>query len=263
MEQKTVELRAARFSDRVVAYLLDTVPFGLGAVASVWLWTGPLGRVPSLEVLSAISAGWMTLALGVQLVGNLTGATPGKRLMGLRVLRRDGTSLGFGRALARALFWGLGQTAAHAGFLVALCNRENRALHDYVAGTVVIEAYRKSRSEGAALFLAAALSAIGIFSFQLWRGWSAPTEADRLAVARAEEGLFIFAETQDAHFARTGRYAANVAELADASGDAAVFIQALSEIYQPQLSLEGGNRGWRVKVRAKDRRKTLLTASGP
>ena len=73
------------------------------------------------------------------------GQTPGKRLLGIRVIRRNGTSLGFeGRRCANLVrvvdmlpgFYGV-------GFLTAASNREHCRLGDLAADTLVVHLERR------------------------------------------------------------------------------------------------------------------------
>lgn len=264
MDTGTIEARAARFSDRFVAYLLDTVPFGVGAAATAWALLGPLGKPPTPELLALVGAAWVTAVFAYQLVGNLKGATIGKRLLGLRVVSRDGGQPDFLRCLIRASVWLIGTTAGSFGFLVALFNRENRTLHDYASGTVVVEAYPKSAAQGAALFLVGALSVIGLFGFQIYAGWSKPTPSDRAAVAKATQGLAVIAQVQEAYKEKHGTYAASIDQLAEASGDPAEFRTAMAVLFRPEpFRMEAGNRGWRIRAVALDRRGTPVVREGP
>lgn len=264
MEQAPIEVRAARFSDRFVAYLLDGVPFGAGAVGTVWALVGPMNKPPTPDLLATVAAAWITAVFAYQLLGNMAGGTIGKRLLGLRVAARDGSPLGFVRSLVRAFVWLLGTAGGNFGFLVALLNRENRTLHDYASGAVVVEAYAKSRAEGAALFLAGAIGAVGLFAFQLWTGWSRPTPADRAAVAKAHDGLAVIARVQDAYKEKHGVYATSIDQLAEVSGDPAEFRSAMAMIFMPEpFVMEAGNRGWRIRAAAKDRRRTTVSRDGP
>ena len=80
------------------------------------------------------------LDLGV--LAGLTGKTLGKWTTGLRLERTDGSLPGIGWALLRhfvgypisLLFFGI-------GFLIAIVVPNGRALHDFIAGTVVIREY--------------------------------------------------------------------------------------------------------------------------
>ena len=259
-----MDLRAARFSDRFVAYLLDVVPFAVGSTATVWALLGPLAKDPTPELLALVGASWATLLFAYQLFGNVSGGTIGKRLMGLRLVARDGGAPNFTRSLVRALVWLLGTPLASFGFLVALFNRENRALHDYMSGTVVVESYRKSAAEGALLFLAAAAAACGLFGYQIYAGWVLPTSRDRVAVSKANEGLAVIARVQDLYKERNGTYATSIDQLAEVSGDREVFSAAMAAIFMPEpFIMEAGNRGWRIRAAARDRRRTSVVRAGP
>jgi uncharacterized RDD family membrane protein YckC len=260
----SAEARAARFSDRFVAYLLDTIPFAVGATATVWVWGGPLARPLDADALSRISAAWATAAVFYQFLGNAAGGGLGKRMMGLRVLSKDGEPIGPGRALARALGWLLSTPLCNFGFLVALLRADNRALHDLLAGTVVVEAYPKQRGEGAVLFMAGALLAVALFAGNIWLTLTRPTPGDLLAVSRAQEGLAVLAQVQAAHKEKHGSYTNDLAAMAEVSGDPAQFEAALTELFdRASLRIEAGNVGYRMSARAKDRKRTLLTLKGP
>ncbi len=65
-------------------------------------------------------------------------ATPGKRLFRLRVVGLDGARLSFGRSFARACIKLIGVLACYVGVLPILFTRRRQALHDLLAGTVVL-----------------------------------------------------------------------------------------------------------------------------
>jgi uncharacterized RDD family membrane protein YckC len=69
-----------------------------------------------------LTAGWWS-----------TGRTLGKQMLGLRVVRSDGSSLRFWRALFRAILC----ASFFPVLLLALVNRRNRGLEDVAFGTVV------------------------------------------------------------------------------------------------------------------------------
>lgn len=105
---------------------------------------------PGLDVLAEPSrATGMLWLLGLSLFGLLTllylalftalgGETPGKRLLGLRVIDRWGQAPSAGRSLVRAGL-ALGSAAfALTGFFLVLFDRRRQALHDKLAGTFVV-----------------------------------------------------------------------------------------------------------------------------
>ncbi|HEX4046736.1 MAG TPA: RDD family protein [Elusimicrobiota bacterium] len=256
-------LTPGRFSDRLIAYLLDTVPFSVGAVASVWIWGGPLARPITNAVLLGVGAVWLGLAVLWQFAGNLAGGTPGKKLLGLAVVTSDGSPPGLFRALARAFGWVLSTPLANLGFVVALVHPRTRTLHDMLSGTYVVEAGPR-RSNGALIFLVAAAAAVSLFALQYWTNMVRPTRADLAAIARAENGLNVIARIQDAYRAKNGTYASSVADLASASGDVELFRSAMLDVFRPTpFILQAGNARWRVVAAAKDRRNTLVRREGP
>lgn len=77
------------------------------------------------------------LDLGV--LAGLTGRTIGKWATGLRVERTNGQLPGFGRAMLRHFVgYPLSFLTVGIGFLLATLTSRGRALHDLIAGTVVV-----------------------------------------------------------------------------------------------------------------------------
>lgn len=68
------------------------------------------------------------------------GASPGKRLMGLRVSRRNGARTGLLRSAFRTVFKPLSAAPALIGFLLAGMTHRKQALHDLLSGCVVLRA---------------------------------------------------------------------------------------------------------------------------
>src|SRR5262249_11958733 len=134
----------------VVAGVLDAGRPGVGfAVFRVWLFAEMWGYFLFFEWL------WH-------------GQTPGKWLLGLRVISQEGTGVSFLQSAVRNilrvadglplpfLLYGM-------GFAAAACNRENRRLGDLAAGTLVVHVERRSRP----------LRAVGEAGGEVDRAWRA------------------------------------------------------------------------------------------
>ena len=67
------------------------------------------------------------------------GATPGKMVMKLRVVRPDGSPISMGQAWGRTLGKQVSALILMIGYLMAFWDEEKRALHDRMAGTRVIK----------------------------------------------------------------------------------------------------------------------------
>ena len=66
------------------------------------------------------------------------GATVGKLLIGARIVARDGSRIGFGRAALRFLGEAVSWMSLGIGFLLVGFRSDRRALHDMIAGTQVV-----------------------------------------------------------------------------------------------------------------------------
>lgn len=65
-------------------------------------------------------------------------ATPGKRMLGMKVTDTDGDPIGFGMATGRYLGKLISSLLLGIGYLFAFFTGKKQALHDLIAGTVVI-----------------------------------------------------------------------------------------------------------------------------
>lgn len=68
----------------------------------------------------------------------IAGRTPGKALVGLRVVRWDGTDMSPWPSFVRTITWPLSILLAGVGIVVLLLQRDRRALHDLLARTAVV-----------------------------------------------------------------------------------------------------------------------------
>lgn len=78
-------------------------------------------------------------ALNLGVLAGLTGLTIGKWATGLRVCRADGRDIGMARAFLRHFIgYPVSFLLLGVGFLMAAFTPGNRALHDWIADTVVV-----------------------------------------------------------------------------------------------------------------------------
>ncbi|MEX2649687.1 MAG: RDD family protein [Alphaproteobacteria bacterium] len=82
-----------------------------------------------------LAASWLYFAL---MESGPWGATLGKRALGLRVSDLDGRRIGFGRASARYFAKLLSLATLFIGFAMAGVTRRKQALHDLIAGCLVL-----------------------------------------------------------------------------------------------------------------------------
>ncbi|MGH7422590.1 MAG: RDD family protein [Candidatus Methylomirabilales bacterium] len=136
-------------SRRAVAALVDA-PLSLVLILPAMvlayvtaLLGGTVAREPTLEI--------KLLALGAALVAGVAvslayhvlswgqgGQTPGKMLMGVRVVTRDGGDIGYGRAFLRWVGYFIALLPFGLGLIMVLIHPRRRGLHDLLAGTSVV-----------------------------------------------------------------------------------------------------------------------------
>jgi uncharacterized RDD family membrane protein YckC len=137
----------AGFVSRFAGYIIDVVVtsglFTLGLAGSAFL----VSIIVRHSVNWNKSSPWVGVALAVWLFAYYAyswgafGKTAGMALLGVRVVRVDGTDLSGRRAVGRTLAFPLSFLFFGIGFLPILFQRERRALHDLIAGTAVIYAW--------------------------------------------------------------------------------------------------------------------------
>jgi uncharacterized RDD family membrane protein YckC len=121
----------ASWGRRVLGYLIDIVILVV-VVEIVRLLGGGLIVEIVVYVLGLALLGWMNGA---------SGRTPGKRVVGIRVVRdADGRVLGGGLGLVRALCHFLDTVSCFLGWLWPLWDSKNQTFADKILATVVIRA---------------------------------------------------------------------------------------------------------------------------
>jgi uncharacterized RDD family membrane protein YckC len=149
-----VRMRYAGFWIRLLAAIIDSVIVGVVfkvlqlalfpsmAVVTVappsanpWEALGPqLAKLGWTTLLStAVSAIYSTWFIGA------LGAVPGMMALGLKVVRPDGSAVGYARACARYFAAVLSGIMLGIGYLLIAFDSEKRALHDMICDTRVIK----------------------------------------------------------------------------------------------------------------------------
>jgi uncharacterized RDD family membrane protein YckC len=104
-----------------------------GSVAA-WQILGPAG----VALLALLAVAYATF---FAIVWN--GATPGRKLLSLKLVNREGHTIGFFRAFVRSLFSLLSFGLALSGFWWALIDKRRQTLHDKCTGTFVVRVQPK------------------------------------------------------------------------------------------------------------------------
>lgn len=132
----------ASFGIRFGAKILDgiilwVVNIGLSVVAG--MATGVSGGEPNIPMLiaSVVVSLLLNIGYGTFFIGKF-GATPGKMACKIKVVRPDGSPLGYGRAFGRIFAEILSGMICYIGYIMANFDEEKRSLHDRICDTRVI-----------------------------------------------------------------------------------------------------------------------------
>lgn len=145
-EAVVLQVRIARMPTRALACAIDMLLQGIVLVVLISLLAGFLIGSESSEALAValIFIVVLLVVVGYRVVmETLTrGRTVGKMVLGLKVVRDDGSSIRFRHALVRTLLWFFVDFApwfaASPGIVASLMNKQGKRIGDMVAGTVVI-----------------------------------------------------------------------------------------------------------------------------
>lgn len=143
---ETTTFPPAELDRRFTAFAIDRVlAWGLAAGIACAAWL--LGSLDVWFAVVVFLLAWVLLGLATAVLVATTGLTPGKALLGLRVVRRaDGRPIGLGAALGRTLALGvgglptLGLGVATLAWSAAIDpGRRRVGLHDRIGDAVVVD----------------------------------------------------------------------------------------------------------------------------
>jgi len=125
-EAATVQVRYAGFWRRLAAYLIDAIIIGI--IFRILVSIGTMG-----VVLASIISIFYFIGFWAGL-----GQTPGKAVLGIKIVRLDGTNISGGTAVLRYIGYIISSIIVYIGFIIIAFHGKKRGLHDLIAGTIVI-----------------------------------------------------------------------------------------------------------------------------
>jgi uncharacterized RDD family membrane protein YckC len=149
-EQVGVHYNVAGLGSRFVAVLLDQLIIGAVYVALAVLFLVMFAAIGVSNKFDTLTMWFVAILVFVVFVitwgyfalfeAYWHGQTPGKRVMQLRVIKDSGRQITLFEALARNLlrFVDYLPSAYLVGVITMLCNKRNKRLGDFVAGTLVV-----------------------------------------------------------------------------------------------------------------------------
>lgn len=167
MTERTLQGHYSGFLSRALAFIIDGTLISLTVLTAYWLTSQLLLYFTRIRVGECVSGQRFDLfttacfvstwLLNIFAVGFpfiyllffwvLAGQTPGKRLVGIKIVRRDGSKVIFLVAIRRLLGYLACFLSLGIGFLWVLIDDRRLGWHDKIAGTCVVYAWEARQNE--------------------------------------------------------------------------------------------------------------------
>jgi uncharacterized RDD family membrane protein YckC len=151
----------AGYVSRLIAFVIDVIVITVAFVATGWLLDAvrsvlgagivsgrTLDAIPEFTYgglqVSGTTLFWLSYLL---LFWTVSGKTPGKAILGLRIVTRDGKGLSLGRSILRVVGYIISALVFYLGFLWVAVDTRQRGWHDYLAGTYVVYSWNARPEE--------------------------------------------------------------------------------------------------------------------
>jgi uncharacterized RDD family membrane protein YckC len=142
----------AGFWIRFVAYLIDLIILAIGCGAVQRILVGSMFGIPRFDPGTGFDIAVLAPLIGVSILVQLTvsacyegffvaklGATPGKMVIGTKVVCADGSPVSLGRAFGRYFAKILSSLILCIGFILIGFDSQKRGLHDLICDTRVVK----------------------------------------------------------------------------------------------------------------------------
>lgn len=254
----------ASVPERFVALMIDYGVIFLPAQLVFWI----LGRFVSLDVTGLV---WLAVLINVIFIlyvavfscGGRT--TLGKHLVGIAVVNKDVTdSVGFFRALLRAVGYYISAALFMCGFLLAFFDDRRRALQDFLGGSVVIETRPKGRLESWGIKAAGTLLILAFAGMIYGQIFGKGSLVQQYYVQQAQDHLSKVALLEEVHYAMYGYYTNDLLRLSLLSGDPVQFQRDTQKaLYNKGFRVGVQDDRYLISARAKDMKHTPVYYAPP
>jgi uncharacterized RDD family membrane protein YckC len=143
--------RYAGIVSRAVSTIIDAVVLSILSFGTLLVLQAVIAMIQGEPFSDVnIDSSWGLLIVGFQAMAYFTigwavfGRSGGEALLGLRVVRRNGSDVGWGRAFLRFLVWPFAYSFCGLGFFWILIDNRRRTWPDLIVGTVVVYDWRRA-----------------------------------------------------------------------------------------------------------------------
>ncbi|GAB4033005.1 MAG: hypothetical protein Fur0012_12190 [Elusimicrobiota bacterium] len=257
------EVVLAGFSERFLAYVIDTLPF----------WFLIYFTYDTFSVYSLLSGFsnpllvwkilWVVIFFIYEIIFSSGGrATLGKKIMGIRVQSSDGSDLSVVKAFLRTVGYFISSYTINMGYIMALFTPGKKALHDYISGSRVIKVRERGDfAEGTVLVVSWALMAFFAGNW-IQKTVLAVSPSEQVQINRARRTISKLARLEEIHFQKYGFYTDDIKRLADLTRNIPAVRKELSQnLSENSLEIASNGKNYLISAQAKNWRKTKVEVS--
>jgi uncharacterized RDD family membrane protein YckC len=254
------EFVIAGFNERFLAYLIDTLPFVFLNYYTLTLAikNGFITYSSSIETKWKII--WSIIFIIYETIFTSGGRrTIGKKILGLKVISKDGNNLSLSKAFIRAIGYFISSFTFNIGYLLALTNSKRISLHDFLASSLVVKTKEKSAFvDGLILTLSWGLMAFFIANLAN-RTILKPTPLEQKQINEARRTLAKLAKLEEIHYRKYGFYTNDLKKLAELTGNInAVRYELAKTLEKGSLEIASNGKSFIISAKAKNWRKTRI-----
>jgi len=254
------EFIIAGFNERFLAYLIDTLPFVFLNYYTLTLAikNGFITYSSSIETKWKII--WSIIFIIYETIFTSGGRrTIGKKILGLKVISKDGNNLSLSKAFIRAIGYFISSFTFNIGYLLALTNSKRISLHDFLASSLVVKTKEKSAFvDGLILTLSWGLMAFFIANWAN-RTILKPTPLEQKQINEARRTLAKLAKLEEIHYRKYGFYTNDLKKLAELTGNInAVRYELAKTLEKGSLEIASNGKSFIISGKAKNWRKTRI-----
>ncbi|MCX7641591.1 MAG: RDD family protein [Elusimicrobiales bacterium] len=254
----------AGFNERFLAYLIDTFPFVFLNFYTLGVAIKNNYVIYSDAVATKWKIFWILIFILYEVIFTSGGrVTIGKKILGIRVIHKNGGNLTPLHAFIRVIGYFISSFTINIGYIMALFNRNRRALHDFFASSVVIRTREKSPfAEGVILIISWACLAFLVGSW-LNRTILAVTPSEQKQINEAKRTLLKLSKLEEIHYRKYGFYTNDIRRLAELTGNVKAVRYELSKtLSEGSLEIASDGKSFVISAKAKNWRKTKVEVSG-
>lgn len=259
-EQAAFQPQVAGITERFIALLID---FGLvntvyQLLAAFYIKHASL----DLEQIYLVFAGVIIPFILYETFFTCGGrSTLGKLLVGIRVENvQTGQPLSLWRAFVRAVGYFISAALLMCGFLLAFIDTRHRALHDYLAGSEVMQARPKGWLEKTVLSVTGFVLMALFMSYFYSQIFSGGSMAQKQLINRAQNHLEKIGYLEEIHRVYFGYYTNDLLRLSILSGDPVQFQRDTHKVlHNRDFRIGVSEKGYKIQARAKDINKTRVS----